>query len=124
MTVIQMSGARPEIAFWLMSPNDDACDIAALLGYGTVIIDMEHGAFDMASASRSITVSKALALRVYTRVDSAERVSIQHALDFGSDGVILPQIADLAHGAPLPWLPAAPQGPMLDHPAPRVPPLP
>ena len=97
MTVIQMSGARPEIAFWLMSPNDDACDIAALLGYGTVIIDMEHGAFDMASASRSITVSKALALRVYTRVDSAERVSIQHALDFGSDGVILPQIADLAH---------------------------
>jgi 2-dehydro-3-deoxyglucarate aldolase/4-hydroxy-2-oxoheptanedioate aldolase len=32
-----------------------------------------------------------------TRVDSAERVPIQHALDFGSDGVILPQIADLDH---------------------------
>ncbi|MFO0991253.1 MAG: aldolase/citrate lyase family protein [Hyphomicrobiales bacterium] len=97
MTVIHMSGAHPEIAFWLMSPNDEACEIAALLGYGTVIIDMEHGAFDMASASRSITVGRALALRVYTRVDSAERVPIQHALDFGSDGVILPQIADLEH---------------------------
>src|SRR6187431_2818878 len=90
MTVIHMSGAHPEIAFWLMSPNDEACEIAALLGYGTVIIDMER-------ASRSITVGRALALRVYTRVDSAERVPIQHALDFGSDGVILPQIADLAH---------------------------
>jgi 2-dehydro-3-deoxyglucarate aldolase/4-hydroxy-2-oxoheptanedioate aldolase len=30
-------------------------------------------------------------------VDSAERVPIQHALDFGSDGVILPQIVDLEH---------------------------
>ena len=97
MTVIQINSAHPEIAFWLMSPNDDACEIAALLGYGTVIIDMEHGAFDMVSAARSITVGKALSLRVFTRVDSADRVPIQHALDFGSDGVILPQIADLAH---------------------------
>jgi 2-dehydro-3-deoxyglucarate aldolase/4-hydroxy-2-oxoheptanedioate aldolase len=97
MTLIQMNGAYPEIAFWLMSPNEDACEIAALLGYGMVIIDMEHGAFDTISAARSITVGKALGLRVFTRVDSADRVSIQHALDFGSNGVILPQIADLAH---------------------------
>jgi 2-dehydro-3-deoxyglucarate aldolase len=97
MTVIQLNNSHPEIAFWLMSPNDDACEIAALLGYGIVIIDMEHGAFDMNSAARSITVGKATGLRVYTRVDSADRVPIQHALDFGSDGVILPQIADLAH---------------------------
>ena len=54
MTVIQMSGARPEIAFWLMSPNDDACEIAALLGYGTVIIDMEHGAFGIETMRRPV----------------------------------------------------------------------
>ncbi len=36
-------------------------------------------------------------MTVYTRVDSAERVPIQHALDFGSDGVILPQITGVAH---------------------------
>jgi 2-dehydro-3-deoxyglucarate aldolase/4-hydroxy-2-oxoheptanedioate aldolase len=46
-----------------------------------------------------VTICKALQLRVFTRVDSAERVPIQHALDFGSDGVILPQIRDLAHAA-------------------------
>ena len=97
MTMIRMTGRQPDIAFWLMTPNEDACEIAAILGYGTAIIDMEHGTFDQASAARIITVCKSLQLRIVTRVDSAERVPIQHALDFGSDGVILPQIIDLEH---------------------------
>ena len=95
--MIRMTGRQPDIAFWLMTPNEDACEIAAILGYGTAIIDMEHGTFDQASAARIITVCKSLQLRVVTRVDSADRVPIQHALDFGSDGVILPQIVDLDH---------------------------
>jgi 2-dehydro-3-deoxyglucarate aldolase/4-hydroxy-2-oxoheptanedioate aldolase len=95
--MIRMTGRQPDIAFWLMTLNEDACEIAAILGYGTAIIDMEHGTFDQASAARIITVCKSLQLRAVTRVDSAERVPIQHALDFGSDGVILPQIVDLEH---------------------------
>jgi 2-keto-3-deoxy-L-rhamnonate aldolase RhmA len=97
MTVIRMASRHTELAFWLMTPNENACEIASILGYGTVIIDMEHGTFEPSSAARSITIAKALGLTVYTRVDSAERVPIQHALDFGSDGVILPQITSLAH---------------------------
>jgi 2-dehydro-3-deoxyglucarate aldolase len=97
MTTIRLTGQHPDIAFWLMTPNEDACEIASMLSYGTAIIDMEHGSFNQASAARIITVCKALQLRVFTRVDSAERVPIQHALDFGSDGVILPQITDLDH---------------------------
>jgi 2-dehydro-3-deoxyglucarate aldolase/4-hydroxy-2-oxoheptanedioate aldolase len=97
MTVIRMANRHTELAFWLMAPNENACEIASLLGYGTVIIDMEHGAFEPSSAARSITLAKALGMKVFTRVDSAERVPIQHALDFGSDGVILPQIESLAH---------------------------
>jgi 2-keto-3-deoxy-L-rhamnonate aldolase RhmA len=97
MTVIRMASQHTERAFWLMTPNENACEIAAILGYATVIIDMEHGTFEPSTAARSVTIAKALGLTVYTRVDSAERVPIQHALDFGSDGVILPQITDLAH---------------------------
>src|SRR6185437_374043 len=91
MTMIRLQGAQPDIAFWLMTPNEDAAEIASMLGYGTVIIDMEHGSFNHASAARTITLCKALHLRVLTRVDCAERVPIQHALDFGSDGVICPR---------------------------------
>ncbi|WP_296745423.1 aldolase/citrate lyase family protein [Mesorhizobium sp.] len=97
MTVIRMANRHTELAFWLMTPNENACEIASILGYSTVIIDMEHGTFEPSTAARSITLAKAFGLTVYTRVDSAERVSIQHALDFGSDGVILPQIAGVAH---------------------------
>jgi 2-dehydro-3-deoxyglucarate aldolase len=97
VTTIRMTGQHPDIGFWLMSPNEDACEIASILGYGTAIIDMEHGTFNQESAARTVTICKALQLRVFTRVDSAERVPIQHALDFGSDGVILPQIRDLDH---------------------------
>jgi 2-keto-3-deoxy-L-rhamnonate aldolase RhmA len=97
MTLIRMAGNHPEFAFWLMTPNESACEIASILGFGTAIIDMEHGAFEASSAARAITLCKALGLAVYTRVDSPQRVPIQHALDFGSDGVILPRIAGLAH---------------------------
>jgi 2-dehydro-3-deoxyglucarate aldolase len=97
MTLIRMAGSHPEFAFWLMTPNESACEIASILGFGTAIIDMEHGAFEASSAARAITVCKALGLAVYTRVGSPERVPIQHALDFGSDGVILPQIIGFEH---------------------------
>jgi 2-dehydro-3-deoxyglucarate aldolase len=97
VTLIRLANGRPDLAFWLMTPNESACEIASLLGFGTAIIDMEHGTFEPSSAARAITMCKALGLAVYTRVDSAARVPIQHALDFGSDGVILPQILDAAH---------------------------
>ncbi len=97
MTTIRMTGLQSDIAFWLMTPNDDACEISSILGYSTVIIDMEHGSFDQLSAARIITLCKSLQFSVFTRVASAERLHIQHALDFGSDAVILPKITDLAH---------------------------
>jgi 2-dehydro-3-deoxyglucarate aldolase/4-hydroxy-2-oxoheptanedioate aldolase len=97
MTIIRMPDGQQPRAFWLMSPNEPACQISSLLGYRTVIVDMEHGSFEPSSAAHMTTVCKALGLTVYTRVDSAERVPIQHALDFGSDGVILPQIESLDH---------------------------
>jgi 2-dehydro-3-deoxyglucarate aldolase len=97
VTLIRMAGNRAPFGFWLMTPNESACEIASILGFGTAIIDMEHGSFEVSSAARAITVCKALGLAVSTRVGSPERVPIQHALDFGSDGVILPQITGLDH---------------------------
>ena len=29
--MIRMTGRQPDIAFWLMTPNEDACEIAAIL---------------------------------------------------------------------------------------------
>jgi 4-hydroxy-2-oxoheptanedioate aldolase len=89
--------ARPALAFWLEYPSLPACEIAALLGYGAVVLDMEHGAISREAADRLIPACRQLGLMVHSRVGSANRVAIQHALDSGADSIILPQIADLAH---------------------------
>ncbi len=89
--------ARPALAFWLEHPSLPACEIAALCGYEAVIFDHEHGVIPQAEADRLTLACKRLGLAVYSRVAAPERVAVQHALDAGVDGVILPQIADLAH---------------------------
>jgi 2-keto-3-deoxy-L-rhamnonate aldolase RhmA len=88
---------EPQLAFWLEYPSLPACEIAALLGYDIVIFDMEHGVIAREAADSLALACRKLGLIVYSRVSAAERVPIQHALDDGVDGVILPQIADLAH---------------------------
>ena len=88
---------RPVLAFWLEYPSLPACEIAAGLGYGAVIFDLEHGVIPQEAADGLTLASKKLGLAVYSRVAAAERVPIQHALDSGVDGVILPQIAGASH---------------------------
>lgn len=90
---------KPRLAFWLETASQAGCEIAALVGYDAVILDMEHGAIDQRAADRLIPFSTSLGLTVYSRVARAERVEIQHALDSGADGVILPQIRDVKHAA-------------------------
>jgi 2-keto-3-deoxy-L-rhamnonate aldolase RhmA len=90
-------GRAPALAFWLEYPSLPACEIAASLGYRIAILDMEHGVFSREAADSLVFACRKLGLIVYSRVATAERVPIQHALDSGVDGVILPQITDLAH---------------------------
>lgn len=92
-----VSGVRPALAFWLEYPSLPACEIAAGLGYAAVIFDLEHGVISQAKADSLALTCKKLGLAVYSRTAASERVPIQHALDSGVDGVILPQIAGLDH---------------------------
>jgi 4-hydroxy-2-oxoheptanedioate aldolase len=88
-----------KIAFWLETDSQHACEIAAQVGYDIVILDMEHGVCTSRDADRLIPFCKRLGLTVYSRVAEPERAPIQHALDAGADGVILPQVRDAAHAA-------------------------
>ena len=88
---------KPDLAFWLERSNVAACEIAKLVGYQIVVIDMEHGAIGEEACDVIVAHCRAIGLTCYVRVASAERLRIQQALDFGADGVMLPQLADLAH---------------------------
>jgi 2-keto-3-deoxy-L-rhamnonate aldolase RhmA len=87
--------SSPELAFWLEYASLPACEIAVQLGYEAVILDLEHGVIGQEMADVLTMTCKSIGLRVYSRVASADRVPVQHALDSGADGVILPQITCL-----------------------------
>jgi 4-hydroxy-2-oxoheptanedioate aldolase len=86
-------------AFWLESDHQKACEIARLAGYEVVVFDMEHGTLDEPALDRIVPYCNGLGLETYVRVSEPTRPHIQLALDIGAKGVILPQIADLAHAS-------------------------
>jgi 2-dehydro-3-deoxyglucarate aldolase/4-hydroxy-2-oxoheptanedioate aldolase len=87
----------PDLAFWLERPSIVACEIAQLLGYKTVVLDMEHGAIGEQACDAIVALSRAIGLRCIVRVAAPTRILIQQALDYGADAVMLPQLESLEH---------------------------
>lgn len=82
---------------WLSSPSSAAAEIVAAQGYGAVVLDIEHGSFDLADLERFIPFLRGLGLEVLAKVLAPERGPIQQALDFGATAVVLPHIENAAH---------------------------
>lgn len=93
-----MTGAADRrFGLWLSGPNVAAAEIAASLGYGMVVLDIEHGSFDLDTLERFIPLLRGLGLEVLAKVLAAERAPIQQALDFGADAVVIPHTGDVEH---------------------------
>ena len=86
-------------AAWLSAPNTAAAEILRDLGYGSVVLDIEHGSFDLADLERFVPFLRAIGLRVLAKVLAPERGPIQQALDFGADVVVIPHVENLAHAS-------------------------
>ncbi|MEO3888374.1 aldolase/citrate lyase family protein [Nonomuraea sp. B5E05] len=86
-------------AAWLSGPGSAAAEIVAGLGYGAVVLDIEHGTFDLADLDRFIPFLRGLNLEVLAKVLGPERGPIQQALDFGATAVVVPHIENAAHAA-------------------------
>ncbi|AGT91389.1 MULTISPECIES: HpcH/HpaI aldolase family protein [Rhodococcus] len=84
-------------AIWLSDPSFAAAEIARGLGYGAVILDIEHGSFDLADLERFIPFLRGLDMEVLAKVLGPERGPIQQALDFGATAVVIPHIENASH---------------------------
>jgi len=89
--------ADRRFAVWLSDPNFAAAEIARGIGYGAVVLDIEHGSFDLADLERFIPFLKNLGLDVIAKVLGPERAPIQQALDFGANAVVIPHVENAAH---------------------------
>ncbi|MBV7518972.1 aldolase/citrate lyase family protein [Ensifer sp. ENS12] len=90
---------RPKTGFWLTDSSAPAAEIVAKLGFDFVVLDVEHGMFDLRNLEYFIPLLKGLGLDVWAKVLGPAQEPIQQALDFGADGVIIPHIRDVEHAA-------------------------
>lgn len=84
-------------AIWLSDPSVAAAEIARGIGYGAVVLDIEHGSFDLKDLERFVPFLRGLGMDVLAKVLGPERGPIQQALDFGANAVVIPHIENAAH---------------------------
>lgn len=90
---------KPAVSIWLTEPSAAAVEMGALAGYDTVVLDIEHGLFDLRALDWIIPLIRAKGMRVIAKVLGPERGPIQQALDFGADAVAVPHITSADHAA-------------------------
>lgn len=92
-----MTDSVNRLAFWLSTPHQAMIEIAHEIGYRHVVLDIEHGLFDLEALDRTVALARALGLTVHGKVLGPETIPIQQVLDIGCHSVIIPHIGDLAH---------------------------
>lgn len=92
-----MTTRNDSLGCWLATPDIVFIEIASQLGYGALVLDVEHGIFSLADLDRLIPFARALGMRVLVKVEGPRAEPIQQALDFGAHGVIVPHILGAEH---------------------------
>lgn len=88
---------EPLLVLWMLTPGTVAVELAKRHGFQGICLDLEHGAFGRETIDGLILLGRSLGLSSYARVAAPTRIDIQHFLDSGGDGVILPHIDNLEH---------------------------
>lgn len=70
----------------------EVVELAALAGFDSVIIDLEHGPFELPDAVPLILAARARGIHPIVRVRSNQPSAIGAALDAGASGVLVPQV--------------------------------
>ena len=73
-----------------------AVELLAKLGYDLIMIDTEHGPFDVETAEKFVIASEAAGITPFVRVKDTTRGSILKMLDIGARGLLVPFIKDPA----------------------------
>lgn len=85
----------------LASTNMAAIELAKLLEYDGITIDLEHAPFNRESVDHMILLARQSGLKAFARVAAPSRIDIQMVLDSGADGVIIPHVENLKHAKEL-----------------------
>lgn len=85
------------IALWMSQPHYGYLEIARTCGIKSLVIELEHGTFDLATLDQFLAFTRAQGIPALTKIIAPNTESIQQALDFGAEGVIVPHLLGVDH---------------------------
>lgn len=83
-----------ELGTWLEIPNPLVAHILLNAGLDFVIVDIEHGMFDLETITNINFAVKSMRKKIYVRIPNIEYAQLNNLLDSDCDGVILPAAVD------------------------------
>jgi len=86
-----------EQAVWFATPNIGLLEAVSHYGITDIVMDIEHGIFDITTSNLFILTAKSMGLTVHAKVLSANMTPVEQMLCLGADSVIIPHIGNLEH---------------------------
>ena len=92
-TLLERLRAGPAIqALWHQSASELMVEMAALVGFDTLVIDNEHGPAAVGTTLGLVRAANAGGAQTIVRVPSHSRDDISRTLDTGVDGLLVPMV--------------------------------
>jgi 4-hydroxy-2-oxoheptanedioate aldolase len=93
---LKLAAGKPVIGIWSIISSPVIVEIFALAGLDFVILDMEHGIYDVDALDSCVRACEAGGAAPVVRVPGMNASAVQWALDLGAHGIIVPQVAGFA----------------------------
>lgn len=87
------------IGVWSIIPSPIVVEIFALGGMDFLILDMEHGLFDVSQLDACVRACEAAGAAPLVRTPGINPAAAQWALDIGGYGIVVPQVNDATQAA-------------------------
>lgn len=92
----KLAAGRPVLGIWSIISSPTVVEILAMAGLDFVILDMEHGIYDVAALERCVRACEGGGAAPLVRVPGMDASAVQWALDQGAHGIVVPQVAGVA----------------------------
>ncbi len=93
---VKLRAGHAVMGVWSIIPSALVAEIFALSGMDFLILDMEHGIFDVAALESCTRACEAAGAAPLVRIPGLNASAAQWALDVGAYGIVVPQVNDPA----------------------------
>lgn len=87
-----LTAGRPTFGLWSAIPDATCAEIIAGAGFDWVVVDAEHGPFDVQSVLRHLQVLEAYASVPLVRAVEGQTAIIKQLLDVGAQSLVIPMV--------------------------------